>query len=320
MSQEYKKVTKIGVFFDGRPGHEKQTEGILRCLQKRLPVETVEFIIQRASITKEIGNWLRYFLLSNAAEQNCIEEFDLLIGTGSRTHIPMLSLKKRYGLPVVTCMSPSSLLLDKFDLCFVPQHDGLQRKENVFQTIGPPNISTAQGHHDPKKGLVLIGGIDEKSHSWQTETLRKQLLDLFGDSTIQTWTVTTSPRTPADTEQMVFSVTGNYQHVDFFPFKETKRGWLEEQYSQNRYVWVTADSMSMVYEALSADCRVGLLPVKWKQKRSKFRRSEEFLIEKGYVVSFESWNLDKNKWPTRGTLNEADRCAKEIIKRFLSKA
>lgn len=317
MDKKNNKAFKVGVFYDGRPGHEKQTQGILDSLSKRIPIITTEFRIEQKSMINEVVNWLLYFLTPQRFPDKQEQEYDLLIGTGSRTHIPMLTLKKKYDIPVLTAMSPSPLLLNRFDLCFVPVHDGLPDGSNIFQTIGPPNVSTVGDHHHPDKGLILIGGIDEKSHYWDSGTLKTQLLNLFKDQTIRQWTVTSSPRTPDETNQMVEILADNNQNVSFFPFETTEKGWIEQQYNLNKYIWVTADSMSMVYEALSAGCHVGLLPVKWKKKKSKFRRSENFLIDEGYVIAFDAWVSNKGKkWPSKVGINEADRCAQEIIDRF----
>ncbi len=76
-------------------------------------------------------------------------------------------------------------------------------------------------------------------------------------------------------------------------FADTGPGWIEERYAECLKVWVTADSMSMVYEALSAGCRVGLLPVRWKAEKNKFRRSAEYLIENGLAVPFSAWPPEK---------------------------
>ena len=321
MDKNSKKALRIGVFYDGRPGHEKQPQGILDSLSKRIPISTTEFEIERKTMFHEVWDWLWYFLIPQQSLNRQKQELDLLIGTGSRTHIPMLGLKKKYDIPVTTAMSPSPLLINRFDLCFVPVHDGLSDRSNVFQTIGPPNVSAADGKHDPDKGLILIGGIDEKSHYWNSDTLRKQLLNLFNDPTIGQWTVTSSPRTPKQTCEMVEVLVGNNNNINFFPFEKTEKGWVEQQYNLNKYVWVTADSMSMVYEALSAGCHVGLLPVQWKKKKSKFRRSEDFLIDEGFVISFDGWmNGKETRWPSKGALNEADRCAQEIIKRLIKES
>jgi len=310
------KKLKIKMFLDGRPGHEKQTKGIVQELGYLVKTEVSEITIRKKSFWQELFGWVGYYFWRNSSLVEEQVRFDLIIGTGSRTHIPMLLYKKKHGTPVVTCMSPSPLLINEFDLCCVPQHDGLKNQENIFQTIGPPNCSVSKNEHLANHGLILLGGIDTKSHHWCTGTIEKYLTFLLNDQKIQYWTITSSPRTPEKTSLMVELLIEQYEGVEFFRFEETEKGWIENQYNLNKFVWVTADSMSMVYEALTAGCHVGLLPVVWEKKKSKFRRSEEFLIKEGFVVSLDSWGQSDGWWPSRGALNEAARCAKEIVKRL----
>ena len=315
-NQGKQKRLKLGVFYDGRPGHEKQTRGIVEILSQLALVDVTEIELERKTFWRELCGWLEYFLSTKTDCSQHSAEFDLLIGTGSRTHIPMLLYKKKFAVPVVTCMSPSPLLIDHFDLCFIPQHDGISDRENVYKTIGPPNCSVTRGEQHADRGLILLGGIDNKSHQWQTETIEKYLDVLLQDENIRYWTITSSPRTPFETVRMVEEFAAGFNNVDFFRFEDTERGWVERQYNRNKFVWVTADSMSMVYEALTAGCSVGLLPVVWRKKKSKFRRSEEFLIKEGLVVSFDAWAQDVGQWQVQEPLNEAARCADEILKRW----
>jgi uncharacterized protein len=77
--------------------------------------------------------------------------------------------------------------------------------------------------------------------------------------------------------------------------------------------------MSMVYEALSAGCHVGILPVVWKRKNNKFSRSEMYLLEHGLVVSFQDWREGTAQWKLHEPLNEAGRCAEEIMRKWFRK-
>jgi mitochondrial fission protein ELM1 len=107
------------------------------------------------------------------------------------------------------------------------------------------------------------------------------------------------------------------KNVTFFRSTETPSGWIEEQYSLNRKVWVTADSISMVYEALSAGCEVGVLPVEWLNQDNKFNKSLEFLTKKKMIIDFESWQKGAPMPAQRSeSLNEAKRCAREILLRW----
>lgn len=318
MVQDKQKL-KIIAFYDGRPGHEKQTKGILQELQKLIDLELTEVRINRKNLLGDIRDLGDLFFSRKKLPVKDYSDADLLIGTGTHTHVPMLKVKKITGARAVTCMTPASYLLRFFDLCFVPYHDGVAARANIIQTIGPPNCAVMSGAKDPARGLILIGGIDGKSHLWNSAAIEEYVRIIAGREPAIRWTVGSSPRTPKETVECVNTVADEIDNVVFCRFEDTGSGWIEEHYAKSLKVWVTADSMSMVYEALSAGCRVGLLPVSWTTGKSKFKRSEEYLIKNGLVVSFSAWLSGEGEWLENKTLNEAKHCAEEIVKKWLPK-
>ncbi len=317
MANEKQHFLRIIAFFDGRPGHEKQTRGILQALRKMIELEVIELRVPRKSLWGDILDFLCLLRPGRGSDDGSFPEGDLLIGTGSRTHIPMLLAKKQTGLPVVTCMTPANFLRSRFDLILAPEHDGLATRDNTILTIGPPNCAVMSREKASDRGLILIGGIDRKSHFWNSADIEEYIRQIAKRKNDVLWTISSSPRTPVETVQMLEMLTGEIGNLRFFRFEETASGWIERQYAECMMVWVTADSMSMVYEALSAGCRVGLLPIRWKKKNSKFRQSEEFLSRNGMVVSYLNWLSGREVWPAKEPLNEAKHCAEEILKRWL---
>ncbi len=307
---------KIAVFLDGRPGHEKQSLGIVKELGKCTRITTREIQVPKIRFWQQVIDYLRYLFGDYGPFFGNLSGYDLLIGTGTATHLPMLFSKAKYHVPVITCMTPFPILRKSFDLCCVPQHDGVKDDLNIFQTVGPPNCSEANNYHEDGKSLLLLGGIDKKSHHWSTDEVEEQVAKLVSVDETTQWTISTSPRTPADTTERIMKLSQRHRNINFFCFKDTPSGWVEMEYNRNKTVWVTADSMSMVYEALSAGCSVGILPVRWKRSKSKFIRSEKYLIEQNIVLSFESWQTGKLEWPVREPLNEAKKCAEEIVRRW----
>jgi len=318
------KPLSVVAYFDGRPGHEKQTRGILHELSDMTPVEINSKIMSVAPSTY-VKNWVVYFFsfLLPRRSYNTAPPVDLIIGTGSHTHIPMLLSKKAHisrsgrQARIITCMTPDVLLQHKFDLCFVPVHDEPAAKDNIFTTLGPPNILRYEGKHHDNRGLILIGGLDPKSHVWKSEEIVAQLRIIIDREPAVHWTVSSSPRTPEDTCQSLDAMAASMKNVSFFRASETPPGWIEEQYAQNRIVWVTADSISMVYEALTAGCSVGILPVEWIQHDNKFNKSLNFLTKKEMIIAFDAWQ-NGTPMPERKDelLNEAKRCAEEILRRW----
>jgi hypothetical protein len=214
-------------------------------------------------------------------------------------------------------MTPSPVLIKSFDLLFIPQHDNVTARENIIMTIGPPNTCEDQGRHEEQRVLVLIGGVDSKSHVWNSTEIVNLIRQLLESAPQRTYIVSTSPRTPAVTENEISSLCCKYGNVDFFKYENTKPGWVEEEYNRCRYVWVTGDSISMVYEALTSGCKVGILPVNWKNPESKIPRSIKYLHDNGRVLSLQSYLQGRMDWKDSQSLNEAERCAAAIIERWV---
>lgn len=314
-----KQQYKVIAFYDGRPGHEKQTRGIIMELQRLVDLDLTEIGIRRKNLLNESIDLADLFFSRKNVKVSSYPTADLLIGTGTGTHVPMLQMKKVTGARAVTCMSPASYLRPFFDLCFVPFHDGLAARANIMLTVGPPNCAVMSGEKDPGCGLILVGGVDSKSHHWNSTAIEEYVRTIAAREPAIHWTVASSPRTPQVTVQGMAAIASILKNVLFCRFEDTGPGWIEEQYAKNLKVWVTADSMSMVYEALSAGCLVGLLPVSWTAGRSKFRRSEEYLLTNGLVLSFSTWLRGEGAWMQSTPLNEARHCAEEIVKRWLPK-
>ncbi|MEE4240391.1 MAG: ELM1/GtrOC1 family putative glycosyltransferase [Desulfopila sp.] len=308
---------KIGVFLDGRPGHEKQTMGIVDRLRKKNVVDVTTIRVTKKGIFRQIADWLLYFSFFKRVPERKLRGCNLLIGTGTHVHLPMLHVKKYYHIPVITCMTPSSLLQKKIDLIFSPQHDGLHEQDNVFLTVGPPNSNVDMGEHLENHVLVLCGGIDSKSHVWRDDAIINGIIAIIERDPSKQYILSSSPRTPVETSKKLKAVAEELDNVDFFDFLDTPSGWVERRYNECRQVWVTADSISMVYEALSSGCQVGIIPVAWLGGRSKFMRSEKFLRESGFTLELKDYLHGKDFPKTKKTLNEAERCADEILRRFV---
>ncbi|WP_457576446.1 mitochondrial fission ELM1 family protein [Desulfomarina sp.] len=303
-------------FLDGRPGHEKQSRGILRALREKANVQVTEIPVPRLSVPGTIPALYRIFFSGTGFIGDTILKPALVMGTGSGTHPHVLLFKRRYKVPAITCMAPDLIYRKCFDLCFVPAHDGLKDGGNIVTTLGPPNCSVDRGKHNSRHGLILLGGIDEKSHKWDCTEIITCLEKILEKENSMKWVISSSPRTPVDTVKMVENLAAVHSCLSFFRFEDTPQGWIERQYDLASIAWVTADSVSMIHEALTAGCKVGVLPVQWKKKNNKFKKSIAFLEDKGFVLSFEGWAGKKEEWSVHEKFNEAQRCADIILQRW----
>ncbi|MDD2462689.1 MAG: ELM1/GtrOC1 family putative glycosyltransferase [Desulfobulbus sp.] len=302
------KKLHILVVRDGRPGHEKQSLGIVASLKK---VHTVQVLEVR--VDPGYKAVLRAAAVFFGAGLTVFSAFrpDLIIGTGSHTHLTLLALKKRLGGHAIVCMSPMAMLRGYFDLCCIPRHDQLAEGANILLTDGPPGLNSHSHQHEPRGALVLVGGIDEKSHVWNNIAIARQIASAIAAHPEFAWTLTTSPRTPPNFLD-IFSQQDLDVAVNLCPFGSTAQGWLEEQLQMAEWVLVTEDSLSMIFEALSAGCHVATIPVKFKNE-NKFVRCLKDLKNRQLIAESMGGEVSND----RRCFNEADRCASEIIKRFV---
>jgi len=312
-------ILRVFAVLDGRPGHEKQTMGIIEELGRYVNVEVTKISVTRSSVLEDIFNTLRLLLPGRGWSHPDLHNADLLIGTGSKTHLPLLLTQKGTEIPVVTCMSPAFYLRRFFDLCFVPVHDKIKAGNRIFHTLGAPNSSKNIGQHKKECGLILLGGIDLKSHKWESDEIVRKVKIITEKEPQRLWTISSSPRTPEETVSKIKELSDQFDNITFFDYRDTGSGWVEEQYNKNFVVWVTSDSISMVYEALTAGCKVGIIPMRWLRKDSKFKKNEDILLEKKLVITFSSWEQGNFTWGKSAELNEAQRCAEHIILRWWPK-
>ena len=234
---------------------------------------------------------------------------DLLLGAGHATHLHLLAARRRFGGRCVVLMRPS-LPRAWFDLCIVPEHDGVGPRDKQIITRGVLNTVRAGGEHGDEAGLVMLGG-PSRHYQWDDDELLQQLVQLIGARPKRRWWLTSSRRTPA-------ALCGRLAEVlpglDVVPFEKTSSDWLAERMAEAGEVWVSEDSVSMIYEALSSGARVGLLEVR-RQRSSRVTRGVDRLISDGWVGAPGQMRLAAGPGQV---LNEADRCAHWINEQWLN--
>jgi mitochondrial fission protein ELM1 len=293
---------------DNKRGHENQSSGLIRALSKHLPIKVV-----RLEITKYKASWWQAALGSFPAVQE-LPAPDLIIATGSQTHATLLAAGRVSGAPTLLIMAPPCGMTRFFDLCVVPAHDQRQAP-NILETTGAMNLVEPNWDKDQHSGLFLIGG-PSQHHNWDETALLKQISSILKSNAELHWTLTTSRRTPGNTTKQLQSIAGNQLTV--VPVEKTEAHWLPEQLARSAHVWVTEDSVSMVYEALSSAAKVGILPVPRKTTRSRIIRGLDSLKNKNDVLSYSENQLDLTTFVAPPPLNEAERIAQIVISKFFN--
>lgn len=286
---------------DGRPGHRQQIRGLIQALRRELCIEEVEFT---AAPPLTALAWLatgRYPVGDGRPAP------DLIIGAGHATHLNILAARRARGGKTVVLMKPT-LPRCLFDLCLIPLHDGVAPSKRVVLTQGVLNTMQRSVDADPRIGLILLGGIS-RHYEWHDEDILASVGRLVGDSPSIRWTLTTSPRTPE-------SLLGRLQNLgrpnlDVLPFARTPPGWLQGVMARAGQVWITPDSVSMVYEALTTGSGVGVFDLP-RRRSSRVVRGLERLVQAGRVARFGNWQPGQALPRLDVQLDEAVRCAKWI--------
>jgi len=293
-------------FLDGKAGHQNQTRGLIAALARATDVEAHDIPAPTHPAA------LRALFTGRYPQTDPLPAPDLSLGAGHATHLGLLAARRARGGRAVVLMKPS-LPTRLFDLCLVPQHDGLLPSAHVETTRGAINACRpGPGPRDPGLGLILIGG-PSAHYDWDASALRQQLDVLLERHPGQHWRIGDSRRTPATVSRDLQARSS--ERIGFHAQDDTPPGWIGEQLATAGQVWVTPDSVSMVYEALSSGAPTGLFDLA-PGKRSRIPASLAQLAGQGMLTPFRAWQGGAPLKTPAETLYEAGRCAALLLERF----
>jgi mitochondrial fission protein ELM1 len=289
---------------DGKPGHDAQSLGLATALAgitacRIYTIETPPLLYTVLGLARR-----------SFAPGDPLPGPDLIIGAGHGTHLPLLCARAARGGRIIVLMRPG-LPASWFDLCMIPEHDGRPQGGNVVLTRGALNAVIPAGDKIPDLGLILIGGPSRHYH-WDEKILERQIRLIVKDSEMR-WTLTDSARTPAGTRRLLGALRAD--NLAYQSCHETPPGWLAGQLARCSTAWITEDSVSMLYEALTAGAAIGILNVPAKRP-NKISAGVKQLIEEGIVTSFENWDSGHKLKAPPIAFNESSRCAKLVLGYF----
>jgi len=289
-------------FVDGKPGHEKQSAGLLQGIEALCPVEVYEFDMRfKALLWRQVRAHLR-------RREGDMPAPDLVIGVGHSTHWPLVLTRLVCGGKSVVLMKPS-LPQRWFDLLFIPQHDHHRQASNVIETRGVI-CPTSSAPKDPSQGVMLLGGVGPH-FDWSNDHIATQITAIAEAAPDVHWQVCDSRRTPPGLSE-VLPVASN---LAYRSWRSTPDGFLEKVLARATYAWVTADSASMLYEALSARAHVGIIQLRPKHPRrtSKHARGIGLLRAQGHIhLAKDGYEIDASGNSPR-FFPENHRCAQIVV-------
>ncbi len=307
----------IYIISDGKKGHLSQTRGLAHALLERARAARPDMVHEAHEVDITGKSW--FAKLTYKGMDLDLPRPHLILCAGHSTHLAALSLARHLHCPCMACMKPS-LPVGLFDLCIMPRHDlpeGKAPGPRIFTTVGALNSVHPDPAAEKRNTLILIGG-PSKEFTWEAEMVLNQLATITR-RTSTPMVLTTSRRTPPDFAKDVALTCPSIRVV---PVDQTGPTWVADHLATAREVWVTQDSVSMVYEALSSGAPVGIIEMPRKGDRRKPRpmsrvvRGLAMLMEDGSVNTFTEWAKTHHLPQPRHVLDEAGRTADYILERF----
>lgn len=287
---------------DGKAGHRSQALGLYHAMQRVYPhaVSFEEVSVQDLPIYALLQGIFQGQLPQLAGAPNYI------FSVGSHTQLRALLLGKIYRQAKTVVMMKPSFPRSCFDHAIIPMHDGIAQQGNVIVTQGALNPIVNEQRHQKNRILIALGG-SSKRHQWQDAKVLQAIKQIVNDNPHSSIILTTSRRTPKEF-LVQLTLQSFATQLQIFPVEATPQGWIFEQMQLAEAVWVTEDSVSMLYEALTSGCKVGLIEID-RLKQDRITGSIDLLLTQkklSYVTS--SLHLSKAIH-----LKEADRIADILL-------
>lgn len=300
-------------FYDGKPGHDRQSNGLIAALADRIEIDVYRFDAKLAR-----GSWLDFILRRSDIEAPAP---NLVIGAGRRCQWPMLCAKRAYRTKLVYLMRPQ-WPRRWFDLCLIPRHDAPAPGTNIIVTDGVlndirPSLELMQNTDSgadieaSRPGLMLIGGPSDHV-AWNEDAVFEQCESVLAANPDRHWLISDSRRTPASARRRLADL--NAGNASFSASAHSGPDWLQKTLGSVGSAWVTSDSVSMIYECLSAGVALGVIEVP-TTNRNRINTLIDKLAAENRLTRFRDWT-DGTELQRSAPLAEAQRCAEILIKRF----
>jgi mitochondrial fission protein ELM1 len=300
---------QVWLITDDKPGHRNQLEGLLQALQRRCTVD---------------AHWLRapahgQSLLCGLRKQRLpgteqLPAPDLILVAGHRTHWAGLAARRAAGGKLVCLMRPS-LPARLFDACVVPWHDQPPHGGHILRTLGVLNPMRPCAK-TPGSCAILIGGVS-RHFGWNDDTVLWAVNEL-----LQQWPnalVTDSRRTPHSLRSRL-AMLASQHGCAYHAWEHCPPGWLADTLAITETAWITTDSVSMVYEALTAGCATGLIelpPQRGQEQAGKVAQGLDRLLAEQRVTRLSDYLAQHAPLPQQPEpLAEADAVAAQLLKRW----
>ena len=298
----------IRVISEGRPGHENQSVGLALALARRTGAE-VEIVPIPTSWSLLARRRAALFVQKGIPQ--------LIIGAGHKVHLPLWFAARKFAARSVVIMAPT-WPKRWFDLCIIPRHDAAPgvADPRLITTLGALNRLPETIPAKQARGLVLVGG-PSKSHGWDSATTATAIAAVVNARPDLTWTVSDSRRTPPE---FLHQLRRQQLRAEIISHHQTKADWVPTQLMPAAEAWATEDSVSMIFEAVTAGARTGILPVPVARPRAELVQAVQNLVREGYATPYAEWARNGQQLPDAKPLHETGRCADLVLQKLFPRA
>ena len=254
---------------DNNIGHEKQVDVLLKELSKKLNLKIDSRIVKNS------------FLFQKKINNVKINYYDILIGSGHKTHSILLKNKKnqKKTTKVIAILSPT-FYKSKFDIICTPSHDKhkFNSKDNVIFYEGSlVTVSLKETREDVV--MIAIGG-KNKHYIFDQDHIYGQMEYFLSINSNKHCYIFNSRRTPREISKKISLQYKDNERITFVDFYDNKSNIsIEEIMHQSQAKLITRDSVNMVYESLSCKGDTYLFDMHAKRGSTKVVENINMLIK-----------------------------------------
>ena len=240
---------RLLILSDGKPGHLNQSIAFAKHLGCQYDIKAVSFRSRLAKAFSYLADRLHLRLPGLFCCEEVCGDYRAVVSAGSETYYANRVLAKQCGIKSVAIMLPKGYRYD-FDLIVAQQHDDPPTQDNVLTL--PINLSHVepQGLVRPEEGhkyvSVVIGG-DSKQGRLEPDVLRTQIQQVISLCSGYDFWLTTSRRTSPEVETVLQDFS--WSRAIFYSQEQVNP--IPDFLTHSEYVFLTADSSSMISEAVS---------------------------------------------------------------------
>ncbi len=344
---------------DGRPGHYHLAEGVLAAIARRRPVEITKLDIKRRAlapartlagllnktISPALVLRLGYGIRPRDLSKADLPKFDLVVSAGGQTIAANVAAARLTGAANIFCGSLRHVRPQDMALTISSYKDHASRPQHIIALkpsgldpdqlagLSPGDVGTGRKPErqqfgpgaPPAIGGLLIGG---KSGQFTFEAADWDQLITFISASHQahgtTWIISTSRRTDDEIADRLGALArqDNSPICDYIDFRFAGPGTLLSLFARTEAILCTADSSTMISEAVCARRPVvGIEPAhhSYTAQEEQYR---QFMSNNCWTTTLPLGQLSPDTWleqlaqiePLRE--NHLDRLAAQLAERL----